>query len=158
VNWLIRECSLLLYVSWALRFAAMICDILYSSMTSRIFSLLSRSWNCSYHPVNQHLRMNAMHRSSATVSRALDDQMKSLDRVLRFDDILLYLWRVDRRPKCSPFLRAHGCDLGQARLVVNTSFFSTMYLQRYKPRRKVNLSAHRVLIEILMNRSALFGS
>lgn len=27
----------------------------------------------------------------------------------------------------------------------------------YKPRRKINLSTHRVLIETFMNRSALFG-
>lgn len=43
---------------------------------------------------------------------------------------------------------------------VNTSFFFTVvYPWRYKTerRRKVNLSAYWILIETLMNRSALFG-
>lgn len=61
------------------------------------------------------------------VSHALDDQTKSLGRVLRFDDILLEIYGAsahDRRPKRSSFLRTR--DASQVRLgwlYVNTPFF-----------------------------------
>jgi len=56
----------------------------------------------------QRLRTDAMHRSSA-VFHVLDDQTKSLGRVLRFDDILLEIYGAsvrNRHPKRSPFPRA----------------------------------------------------
>lgn len=78
----------------------------YIGSSIRLFSLLSISRNCSYYPVNQDLETDA-------VSRTLNDQTKSLGRVLRFDDILFEIYGASahyRRPKCSSFLRSRSAS------------------------------------------------
>jgi len=74
--------------------------------------------------------------------------------VPRFNDILFEIYGAfahDRRRKHLPFLpRAARVRLGWLVRKYTLLFHGGT-------RRKVNLSAHRVLIETLMNRSALFG-